>query len=200
MLEINPIDEILKLLKTDDEKGLQLLMMHYAGKVYGFCKKFVKSPEIAEELTQDVFIQVWKIRKDLNSNSNAEGLIYRIARNYCLNYIKSAASQKRIKTHLYESSTDLSYSPSDQIRAEEFNVYIQEAIEQLSPRRKQIFVMSKMEGLSHKEISVKLGLSVNTIKVNIVKSNKQIREYLLSQGYPQSITNFALLLGFLVNI
>lgn len=151
----------------------------YANRLISFCYSFCKSKEEAEELSQDVFIKVWQNRKLLNENKNIDNYIYTIARNKCINHLKSAGNQYKIKKIFVEE--DLYQANPSSLNDIIFNEYFsiaKEAVDQLPERCKEVYTLSRIDGLKNRDIAQRLGISVNTVRAQIVKSNAFIKNYL----------------------
>lgn len=151
----------------------------YANRLISFCYSFCKSREEAEELSQDVFIKIWQNRKVLNENKNIDNYIYTIARNKCLNHLKSAGNQYKIKKIFVEEDLyQTDPSPLNDIIFNEYFSIAREAVDQLPERCKEVYILSRIDGLKNSDIAQRLGISINTVRVQIVKSNAFIKNYL----------------------
>lgn len=143
-----------------------------------YAKKFVYRQDIAEEITQEVFIQLWQ-RKDLILNSNtAKSYLYVSVKNRSLNYLKSTFAR------LTQNDEDLSLTDSDNQSPEKILMYkqlthqIKQAIEQLPERCRVVFNLSRNSGLSYKEIGTELGISPESVKTQIGIAIKKIKLFL----------------------
>ncbi len=182
-------------LKRGKPEALEEIMARYAGQVYHFALNLVKSESLAEELSQDVFVRIWNSRTSIEPDRNFQGFMYTIARNVCLNYLKSAAGQARVRTSYLEGEITHHLNPEQILISRQEYQILQEAIESLSPRRKTIFNLSRREGLSHQQIAEKLGITVNTVKVSMTKATAHIRSYLMK--HPDFTAYLSILLPLL---
>ncbi len=167
--------DLLEKLKAGDEKSLEKFVHLNLSKVFNFCYALLKSREEAEEVCQDVFVQFWKNRDKLDLNLSVDGLLFRIAKNLTLNKIRD---NKKYKGSI-EVSDDLlaGNSTMEDILFREMKKTLHKAIENLPPRRRLIFELSRFEGLSNKQIAARLNISVNTVEGQIRKAIKAIHMY-----------------------
>ncbi len=165
-------------LQSGDVDALSKLIELYGGQVFHFALKFVKTKSIAEEICQDVFVQIWSKRNTLQPERNFGGYIYTITKNKCLNYLKSRSNKDRQVFELVEGGIGPHPTPEEILLSNEACESIRMAIQSLSPRRKEIFVLSRERGFSHQEIAEQLGISVNTVKVSISKATSHIKDFL----------------------
>ncbi len=169
------MEGLLEKLKSGDEKALEELVYIHIAKVFNFSFSILKSKEEAEEVSQDVFIKLWNSREKLDTALPVDRLLFRIAKNLTLNKIRDNQKHK----HGVEVSENLliGNSTMEDILFKEMETTLLKAIETLPPRRKIIFELSRLQGLSNKEISEKLDISVNTVEGQIRKAIKTIHSY-----------------------
>ena len=182
------IELVLKLQKGDVE-AFDLVYAKYAGKLYGFAFKYLKSVAETEELVQSVFLKVWENQKTLRKDSSFKSYLFTIAYNEICNSFK-----RRTNLHKFISE-QLIRNPPTSSETEELINYnsIQEQVNQiiakLPERQRMIFLKSRQEGKSNKEIAGELGLSSGTVDNYMSESLKFIRNNLQDK-------NFSLLLLF----
>jgi len=158
---INAFDELFKI---------------YSGKIFNFTRFFLKSIEEAEEITQEVFVAVWENRSKIDPKKSFSSYIFGIAKNKIFNLIR----QKVHYIQFIEKNSEENEIINDEknFLNKELQNLINECIENLPPKRKEIFKLSREEGLTYKEIAEKLNISENTVDVQIRKSLKQLQEVL----------------------
>ncbi len=184
-------NEHISLLISGDKEAFAKIFESYYKKLVFFIKEFLNDTEVAKEIAQDTFIKLWEIKESLLPNTNITGLLYTIARNKSLNYLKQlSVTKKYLKSHSVEQNRlSLNQSSLDNnvfnfVIYNELNEKILEAIDKLPPRSKEIFKLSRNKGLSYKEIAQKLNISVNTVENLMVTTLKKLRET-LKKYYPQ---------------
>jgi len=164
-----------------DEKAFRTLVDAYWSRVYFNTLTLVKSPAVAQDLTQEIFLKIWLQRERLTEVESFKNYIYVVGRNQVI-----AALRKKI---IETANTDMSMlredmlAPDAQLEGKDAYRLLLEGVERLTPQQKIIFKMSRLEGLSHEQIAQKLGLSRNTVKVHMVMALNFLRGWLRDLGY-----------------
>lgn len=160
--------------------AFQLLFKLYRSKLLHFAKNYITIKEDAEEIIQDVFVKIWK-NETIYSNFNA--YIYKVTRNACLDYLRKKKLTLSIENNLSQIEASINYNAlEDEITSalieKELEEAILGAIEHLPKKCKNVFIMSRMDGLKHKEISKELNISTKTVENHIGKALKFMRLHL----------------------
>jgi RNA polymerase sigma-70 factor (ECF subfamily) len=158
-----------------DEAAFTLLLRHFRNKVYTQSLVYLKSALIAQEITQDVFLKVWANRSGLPHIDNFSGYLFIITRNEIISALRKKG---RELAALSESLVENGWIPDQQLLYKESYQLLLQGIEALPPARKDVFKMSRLEGLSYEEIAERQGISRNGVKDHIVKSLLFLRNYL----------------------
>lgn len=184
MKNLSPAQEkqLLDLLKQGDEEAFKSVYKHYKNKLVFFAYRLTKSTPVAEEIVQDVFVKIWTARDQINTDFSFNAYIYRITHNMVVNYLRRVASEEKAIKMLWQNIEEEQNYIDDIVKSNEFDQIAQNAIEKLSPQKRQIFEMSRQSNYTHKEIADKLGISPNTVKNHMVESLKFIRSYLVING------------------
>lgn len=158
------------------------LYNEYSGRLYRFALGYLKSEAEAEELVQEVFTKIWEKRADLKKELSFKSFLFTIAFNIIRKHF-------RTKAHLFEyfktgffSEPDM--QTSQKITYDSLYQYITELVNQLPERRKEIFIKSRYEGLSIKEIAEKLKISHKTVENQLTDALKFIRTNLNRENIP----------------
>ncbi|SHF95989.1 RNA polymerase sigma-70 factor, ECF subfamily [Fodinibius roseus] len=174
---------LVKRLKKSDRKAFDRLYRIYEEKLYAFAYKLTRSHEEAREIVQYTFFKIWEKRSTIDENKNFEAFLFTIARNKVYN-----KARKRTYVHAYEHYLKNKLSHQQNNGTEESLQYretwevVENAIEQLPPRRKEVFTLSRMNGLTNKEIAHLTDTSVSNIENHIHKALKVLRIYLSNHG------------------
>jgi RNA polymerase sigma-70 factor (ECF subfamily) len=173
---------LIKQLKNGNEKAFSALFNFYRNDVYGYSLSMLKNKVLAEEIVQDVFLNIWQHRDRLNPDLSFKSYVFTITRNLTFNLISKVANHRKLKEDFFYRSQK-SHSPiEDKIKEADYEHIKNEAIEQLPPKRRIIFELSRNEGMSYKEISEKLDISLSTVKGQTSKSLAFIRDFLQTHG------------------
>ena len=136
-----------------------------------------KNKEIADEIVQDTFLKIWEHKESLNSVNSLPGYLHRSVRNNCLNHLKHLAiinkyedfySQMLANAEDYLAITQ--ENGQSILISKEFEGQIYDAIEKLPEQCRQIFKLSRFEGLKNNEIAEVKGITLNTVQKQIIHS------------------------------
>ena len=143
-----------------------------------------KSEEDAEDIAQNIFLKLWT-RPDLwQGQESMTGYLYTVTRNEIFNLFKHQKVEQEYESHIIRSQLigelcDEDTSLLENLYCKEIVLLVELALNQLPPRRKQVFEMSRIEGLSHKEIAEKLQIPVRTVEDHIYKTLTELRKVLM---------------------
>lgn len=166
------------------------LFEQYKKRIYAYVLSIVKSAFTAEEITQEIFIKLWLHENRLHEIANLEGFIFKIVRNQALNHLRKAAYDERLLKEIISLAVPEHNNIEDKLINADYQLLMQEALNQLSPQRRLVYEMSRKKGMNHEEISIQLNLSKNTVKNHIVSALKQIRLYLNENGISIAVLLF----------
>ena len=177
-LDLDPDEQagILRLVAAGDERAFARLLRLYGDTVFSQALAFVKSVPHAEELTQDIFMRVWRSREKLLEIESFENWLFIIARNLIFDSFKA-----RVNTPLPYAATSLVadlITPDLQTEQRDTYQLLLRGIDQLPEKRRQVFRMSRLEGMSHEQIAQALGIHKVTVAQYIVKSLSFLKSYL----------------------
>lgn len=158
------------------------LYKEYSGRLYRFAFGYFKSEEEAEELVQEVFTVIWEKRADLKEELSFKSFLFTIAFNIIRKHF-------RTKVHLLayfksENLVDTDMQTSQQVTYDSLYQYLTKLIDKIPQRRKEIFMKSRMEGLSIKEIAEELKISHKTVENQLTEALRFIRSNLNSEYIP----------------
>jgi RNA polymerase sigma-70 factor (ECF subfamily) len=158
------------------------LYKEYSGRLYRFAFGYLKSEEEAEELVQEVFTKIWEKRRDMKEELSFKSFLFTIA----FNIIRKHFRTKSQISEYFKSgiSDDLDMQTSQKITYDSLYQYITDLVNQLPDRRKEIFIKSRFEGLSIKEIAEKLKISHKTVENQLTDALKFIRTNLNKESIP----------------
>jgi RNA polymerase sigma-70 factor (ECF subfamily) len=171
--------ELLMLLRNDDRVAFYNIYERYCKKLYSFVFRFIKQEEDAEEIVQEVFVKIWKSRKNIDENSTFESYLFTIAYNTTISLFRKRTKEKKYLENL-KALQQISNTPDiiDEIHFKELNAALQALLNRLTPRQKEIFQQSREEGLTHAEIAKKLDISVNTVKKHMANTLSFLKSHL----------------------
>lgn len=167
-------------LQQGSRTAFRQIFIDYQAKLLYYTIAIVKTEGTGKDIVQETFIRLWENRNQLDAEQSLSGYLHTIARNLALNHLKRAAYDQKVKEKIWQEIevTQMRITTSENLYAEESSRLVEEAVNRLPPRRKLIFELSRQNGMTHKEIGVKLDISKNTVKNQIVSAVKEIRVYL----------------------
>jgi RNA polymerase sigma factor (sigma-70 family) len=145
-----PYDEndILPQIILGDSDAFKRFFKHYWTKILANAQQFTKQPELAEDLAQEVFLKIWKNRSNLRQVNSLEAYLYSVAKNLFLDHLKKKVLDISNIEYLQEWIRDHSDNAAKRLETRELEGAIAEAIKQLPPQMKAVFLLSRVEGLT----------------------------------------------------
>ena len=164
---------------SGNEDAFELLFEQQRGRLYNYMLKITKSKVVAEEIVLDVFLKLWIGRELLPEIKNMDAFLNKVAYNKALDFLKIASRKKEIHRLVAKQIETCKEQEADhKLLDSEYQSILKKALDQLSPQRRIIFTLSRMEGLTNEEIAQQLQLSRNTVRNTLHESLQSIREYL----------------------
>lgn len=176
------LNTVLQDLANDDKKALEELFNYYYPRLYQFSRSFLKLEEGIDDILQEVFIKIWKNRANIRSSETFNPFIFAITRNLLLNELRSRLSKQKIKDEIFKLSVTEEYQSFDKFEYAELKETIDQIVNDLPEKQKEVFLLSRYEGLSHKEIAEKLNISTKTVEYHISQSISAIKSKLKQLG------------------
>jgi RNA polymerase sigma-70 factor (family 1) len=168
--------EILPLVAAGDERAFSRIVERYTSVIYAHLLMYLKNPSKAEEATQDIFMSIWRNREKLSGMENFSGYIYVITRNRVYTIIREQVL--RTIEPPEDKLESLLSGPETQLQFKELLHTIHNGIEQMPPRRKEVFELSRWKDMTYDQIADQLGISKNSVKLHIKEALAFLRHYL----------------------
>lgn len=168
---------VLRLIEGDEDAFCELYAA-YKNRLIYFAMRFLKSREYAEDIFQDAFAVVRQGRRFINPDASFSAYLYTIVRNRILNQLRDLSNQDKLREQILSQAVNYTNETKDEIIANDLRQFISRALQQLTPRQREIFQMSRERQMSHREIAEVLGISVNTVQESISISLRTLRTYL----------------------
>jgi RNA polymerase sigma-70 factor (ECF subfamily) len=179
---------LIESVRKGDQKSFEFLFKSYYSSLCKYSRNIVHNETIAEDLVMDIFVKLWEAESSLMISSSISGYLYQSVHNHCLNWLTrkhkrfSELNSETIERLNSLLPPDTSADPVQRMNYTELNDKIGQSIEKLPDECRKIFILSRAEELSHKQIAEQLGISENTVKVQIyralIKLRVLLREYL----------------------
>jgi len=187
--------ELFAQLAEGNERAFETIYHHYNKRLAPFVDKMVRSPELAEEIVQDIFVHLWINRQLLAHVSHPTAYLFNIATNKTLDYLKKIANNAKLMDRIAQRSTEYGNETEERIIFRESAAIIELAVSALPEQRKLIYHLSRNEGLTHEQIAERLHISKHTVKNQMVHALRSIRVFAEKRASILSLTVFVLIAG-----
>ena len=163
-------------LKNGSVKAFDALYQLYSARLYNFVLKISKGDTyMAEEIVQRVFIKIWEDRSMLDTQKSFNAFICTIAKNMLMNEYKHQMVEFVYQDYILQINKDESSDGVDKIEYVFLEKYLNTLIEQLTPARREVYIMNRIDKLTVKEIAQRSGKSEKTIEKQLSEANEFIR-------------------------
>ena len=171
--------ELFAALRQGETTALDELFRRYYAELCRTSLRFVSDNSAAEDVVQEFFVSLWSRRERLPTDpQSVEAYLRRAIRNRSLNYLRDRNRIPVDDGELPMSQPDISQHPQEKMETAETRQRIDAAIDRLPERCRLVFVMSKLEDMSHREIAEGLDISVKTVENQMTRAYKYLREWL----------------------
>lgn len=173
------VEQQLRRIRNGDEKAFEELFFTYYQKLCGFAVKFVKSRESAKDCVQEVFLKIWRNRKDWEINYSLQVYLYQAVRNQALNKVEKQKNYRDYTQEYYEESSSKERATRE-LTCEENEIITRVWLiaETMPERRRTVFELHRKHGLSYKEISDVMNITRKTVENHMGKALQDIRKQL----------------------
>lgn len=180
--ELDEEQRLMMRVKDGDEEAFRILFKKYRGKIMRYASFIIGDPSLAEDVAQDVFVNLFVSRKRYRPLSSFRAYIYKIAHNLCINFLKSRRYKEKLHFPL-ESMNRSELSDSEDYsfheKREKIGV-LREELRNLPDRQRSAIELAILEGLSYEEIGHVLGCSANAAKILVFRAKEKLSERLRS--------------------
>ena len=183
-------------LKNGSFQAFERLYNMHSGKLYNFIMRISSGNQyMAEEVVQSAFIRVWEVRERVEPESSFISFLCTIAKNLLMNMYQRQTVEYVYNEYLKNTGVDRDSQTEESIDLRFLNEYIDSLAEELPAQRKKIFILSKRQNYTNKEIAEMMGISESTVATQLSLAVKFMREQLMKH-YDKIV---ALLFAFFVN-
>lgn len=172
---------LLEKVKVGDKSAFQKLFYDFHESLFQFVAYRVKDKDIADDITQETFLRVWKTRTSLKPKKSFFSLIARISTNLCYDHFRHLEVRQRHENSIPKSSGFDNHDPEMINQGEALEKHIQHIVNNRLPEKcRNIFFLSRIEGRSNPEIAHILDLSIRTVENQIYRAIKILRKNLIN--------------------
>lgn len=168
--------ELINGIKEDDHASFHHLFELYSEPLFQFSLRYLRSKEDAEGVVQEVFIKIWKKRKTLKTNTSIKSYIFTIALNVIRKHFNS---QSRLNELKHDILIQFSHNKSEFDDQDDYELLcnkLENLIQQMPEKRRQVFIKKKLEEKSLKEIANELSITPKTVEYHITEAMKFLKK------------------------
>jgi len=162
--------------QTDSSRFMEVIFRRFYVPLGRTVNRMLNDPDATEDIVQEVFVKIWHNRETLQFSYSVKAYLYRSAINAALNYLEKAKKTVALETNV--GNEPAHSDVEDQFNLKEVETHIQDALNNLPPACKAIFVLSRYEDMSYREIAESLQLSTKTVENQMGKALRLMRDYL----------------------
>jgi RNA polymerase sigma-70 factor (ECF subfamily) len=171
--------DLLARLRDGDAQAFEAIFRQWYEAVVRSANRVLRDVGVAEELSQDVFLELWRRRDALAPDSSVAGYLMQAVRNRALNHLRHLAVQRKSAVFV-EALSEPAEQADALAQATELEQALVRAIAELPPRTREVFVMSRERGMRYSEIAEALGVSVKAVEANMSRALRILRDQLAS--------------------
>lgn len=167
--------ELLALLQTGEHEAFTIIFHRYKEILFRHAFQMLQDLDEAEDVVQEVFLMLWQKKETLVLTDSLSAYLYRSVRNRILNIMTHQQVVGKYLKSIQSFIAEGHYSTDEKVRENELARILEREIDELPPRMREVFLLSREEGLSHKEIASRLGISDKTVKLQVTKTLKILK-------------------------
>lgn len=170
--------DVLEKLAQGNESAFKIIYDAYWYSIYKTARRYTKSVELAEDIVQEIFTTLWSNRVKFTGVLHLEYYLITMTKNLTYRTMRKISFEAAVKNTLTAEKLSMENDTEDQMLDQQYAQLVQQAIGLLPTQQKQVFRLSKLEGLSHKDIAAQMNISHLTVKAHMAKALRFIRLYL----------------------
>lgn len=164
-------------LKRGDRAVFERIFRTYYQELCGFALRYLADPVEAEEVVQDLFFKIWIRKEELLINTSLKSYLYKAVANHSLNHLRHQEIQRKYMDYVgFEVNNAAGGIQLDSDG--ELQKIVNKALQELPEKRREIFELSRFEGLKYHEIADKLGINIKTVETQMTRALEFMRRYL----------------------
>ena len=164
-------------LRNDDIDAFNTLYCEYHAAVYANALKLIKDPTIAEDIVQDVFVTLWGKRHAIDPELGLEGWLFVVSHHKTIDQLKRKLKQALVQKKLSISKEDHSVIVATDLKEDQLSA-IEQAMDQLSPQKRKVFELCKVQGRTYQKAAEELHISKYTVKEYLSEAIVSIKKYI----------------------
>ena len=163
-------------IKEGDIATFEMVFRQYYTPLCMYAFSITGRKDIAEEVVQDVFYNIWKEREHIQIRLSIKNYLFGAVKNHSLNYKEHEDVHQRYQENVLSESQDTDLSPHELLEYKELEDLISKILNKMPARRRKIFLLHRMEGKKQKEIAGELAISIKTVEAEMTKAYQSLRQ------------------------
>ncbi|RYG06326.1 MAG: RNA polymerase sigma-70 factor [Chitinophagaceae bacterium] len=161
------------------ENGCQFtcLFRKFEKPLFQFAFKMTKSPQLSADIVQDVFLKLWEQKETLESIDDMERWLHRMIKNRVIDELRKIAADSRMRDRVFHNLSNNQLDTETVIESREYFSLLQQAVNMLPEKRREVYKLRREDGLNYKEISDKLAISQHTVKNQMSGALRTIQRF-----------------------
>lgn len=177
---------------NDDQEAFKKLFFNFYPSLCVFAQRYISSPEVCEDIVQEIFYNLWKNRKKIEVTSSFRNFLITSVKNGCTDYLRKKSVRQNYAKR--QTAHEVMDTPEEIYTISELEVMLHASLEQLSPNVKRAFELSRFENMTYNKIAEKMNISPKTVEAYISKALSTLRTE-LKDYLPLLLLSCKLLLG-----
>ena len=173
----------LKRIRKGDIASFEQLFYRFYPGMFRYAESLIRKEEVAEEIVQDVFYNIWKNRGSLWITASWQSYLYRSVYNNAMMHLRKYRRESLLDETFSPEKQSGTPDPLEELQYQEVTELVTRTLERLPPRTREIFLLNRKDGLKYREIAEKLSISVKTVEANMGKALKALRNSLENYGH-----------------
>ena len=167
---------LLQKVAAGDSEAFRIVYIHYSPCIYSFIRKYLRSPELSDDVCQNVFIKIWEQRSQLSSVMEFSAWAFTIAKRQCLDFLKKAACEHSAMSVVLQSYPCTARDCENDYQEHEYMQFISKVLSRMPLQTQLVFRLCRQQCKSYDEAARELGITRNAIKKHMVRSVRILRQ------------------------
>jgi RNA polymerase sigma-70 factor, ECF subfamily len=169
---------ILERIKNGDKEAFETVFRAYYQSLCLFSLRYLKRIDLAEEIVQDIFVTIWEKRSGLQFETSLKAYLYRAVHNNSLKFLQHQKVVDKHIQYVIDQKEQYYYEPLNNLQVGEVSRLLENAFAAMPQKTREIFALSREEGLKYAEIAEKMNISIKTVEAHMGNALKILRENL----------------------
>jgi RNA polymerase sigma-19 factor, ECF subfamily len=170
-------------IRDSDHAAFEALVRNYSDRLCAYVYNATRDVDVTKELVQDLFLWIWRHRREWEIRGSLTTYLYRSARNRAVSHLRHDGLERRWREEMLRTG-DAPFARAEQVRSDDetnaadLSAAIARAVESLPNRCREVFILNRRQNLSYREIAETLGISVKTVEVQMGRALATLRRQL----------------------